>query len=43
MVELRYLFREYLNYVIVGGVVVVERATSVPLRRVFRYTWMDVT
>jgi len=39
---LRYLFRDYLNRVIVFGVVMIESAAGVPPRRVFRHAGMDV-
>jgi hypothetical protein len=39
---LRYLFREYLSYTMGVGVVRRESAVGVPLRRLFRYEWMDV-
>lgn len=41
--RVRYLFRGYLRYATVVGVVVVESAAGVPLRRVLRYEGMDVT
>jgi hypothetical protein len=39
---LRCLFREYLSYTMGVGVVGGESAVGVPLRRLFRYEWMDV-
>jgi hypothetical protein len=39
---LRCLFREYLSYTMGVGVVRGESAVGVPLRRLFRYEWMDV-
>jgi hypothetical protein len=38
----RCLFRGYLRYATVFGVVIVESAVGVPLRWVFRYERMDV-
>lgn len=40
---LRCLSRDYLSYTRVVGIVVVESTVSVPLRRVFRYAWMDIS
>jgi hypothetical protein len=40
---LRCLFREYLSYTMGVGVVRGESAVGVPLRRLFRYEWMDVS
>jgi hypothetical protein len=39
----RCLFRGYLRYATVFGVVIMESAVGVPLRRVFHYEWMDLT
>jgi hypothetical protein len=40
--RLEYLFREYLSYAMGVGVVRGESSVGVPLRRLFRYEWMDV-
>jgi hypothetical protein len=37
------LLREYLSYAMGIGVVRRESSVGVPLRRLFRYEWMDVT
>ena len=36
------LFRDYLSFAVVVGVLRGERRVSVPLQQLFRYEWMDI-